>query len=402
MSESPALFDEDIYEASPGPSRARVSRTANASMPPSPAASTSSDKENRLSRSVDKGKSRTPMGPPSASTSSAQPKRKRAAEVAERNQRRRTVEVAEDEDEPNGDQYDPDQDVEQRREVRKGYREENRKLQANRAEYMNPRSTGLIDTLKAANTLSNNVKQTSEATVDSRLLVNVADLAYKKTLAVVSGDTSQGVDIEDFISRCKTYMKNAEGALESSTQRRRAAAGDDEEDNGDALNWEHFGRHACSAYIARPSVPGFLLGPLSLEKRARKTTVRKVALRLNSLKETQPEKVDDIQRNENENLTSLCHQIQCRLEKLIVDGEEAVDDELRDGMTAQEERELAFKHGVKPGDTPGLAYFKFVINPDSFGQSVENLFYVSFLIRDGKIGITFDDDGMPFLCKSLD
>ena len=42
--------------------------------------------------------------------------------------------------------------------------------------------------------------------------------------------------------------------------------------------------------------------------------------------------------------------------------------------------------------------FKFVINPHDFGQSVENLFYLSFLIRDGKCAFYTDEDtGEPVI-----
>ena len=34
--------------------------------------------------------------------------------------------------------------------------------------------------------------------------------------------------------------------------------------------------------------------------------------------------------------------------------------------------------------------FKFIINPHDFGQSVENLFYLSFLIRDGKCALSVE------------
>lgn len=39
-----------------------------------------------------------------------------------------------------------------------------------------------------------------------------------------------------------------------------------------------------------------------------------------------------------------------------------------------------------------ISFFEFVINPDSFGHSVENLFYVSFLVRDGLAEIFIDED----------
>lgn len=41
----------------------------------------------------------------------------------------------------------------------------------------------------------------------------------------------------------------------------------------------------------------------------------------------------------------------------------------------------------------GINYFTLVVNPHDFGQTVENVFYASFLIRDGRAGISVLDDG---------
>jgi hypothetical protein len=382
------------------------------SMSPSPTASVSSDKENRSSRPLDKGKGRAPLGSSAVSTpTSGQPKRKRPTEQdasRERSRRRHTVEPENDSDD-SLDGYDPDQNVEERRELRKGLRDLTRTLTENRSEYLTPESTGLLNTLLIANNYSERVKQTSDATIDSRLLVTTADLSYKKTLALVAGDTSQGVDLEDFVSKCKQYMQRAdrvEGAVPflsqvpSNTQRRRRRGNDNDEEqdeNGDMLNWQYLGRYACLPNNSRPSVPGFLYGPLSLEKRVRKVVVRKAALRPNNVVETRPEVLlaGDIEKSENANLTTLCTQILGRLKKVRRDAASAVEAETYDGMTEKQEDELLDHHGISRNG--GIAYFKFIINPQSFGQTVENLFYVSFLIRDGKVGVDHDDQGMPFL-----
>jgi hypothetical protein len=42
--------------------------------------------------------------------------------------------------------------------------------------------------------------------------------------------------------------------------------------------------------------------------------------------------------------------------------------------------------------------FRFVINPNDFAQSVENLFYLSFLIRDGECALEMEEDGEPVIC----
>lgn len=46
-----------------------------------------------------------------------------------------------------------------------------------------------------------------------------------------------------------------------------------------------------------------------------------------------------------------------------------------------------------------MNFFKFVINPDDFAQSVENIFYLSFGIRDGHIAFEIQD-GEPVVCES--
>jgi hypothetical protein len=45
--------------------------------------------------------------------------------------------------------------------------------------------------------------------------------------------------------------------------------------------------------------------------------------------------------------------------------------------------------------------FRFVINPNDFAQSVENLFYLSFLIRDGECALEIEEDGEPVICACV-
>jgi hypothetical protein len=49
-----------------------------------------------------------------------------------------------------------------------------------------------------------------------------------------------------------------------------------------------------------------------------------------------------------------------------------------------------------------LCYFSFVLDPTSFGRTVENMFYTSFLVKEGKAKIFFkelveDGSTMPFI-----
>ncbi|KAI1825873.1 hypothetical protein F4861DRAFT_155136 [Xylaria intraflava] len=325
--------------------------------------------------------------------------------------RRRTHEPDLISDDNESDQYDPDQPLEERRKLQRGYRDLLRGLQENPDEIYNPKSTLLHDTVTRANELSHHVKQTGEATIDSKLLVAAADASYRRAARLAHGNVALGIDVDEFVSKCITYMRLGAGIADddapelTSTQqhRRQPARGnvddsDEDEfgDDGDMMNWEHLGRFACLPNIRRPAVPGFLLGPLSVEKKVRKVVKRSAPFKADNLRETRPEvlNVEDVQRSEKNDLTAICAKILRRLQEVQDEAQTKVEAAFESHGDAEAQK-LMGKYGLR--DTGGIDLLKFVINPKSFGQTVENMFYVSFLIRDGAVQLEFDEAGLPSL-----
>ncbi|RCI16495.1 hypothetical protein L249_2865 [Ophiocordyceps polyrhachis-furcata BCC 54312] len=307
------------------------------------------------------------------------------------------------------DIYDPDQPLEQRRTVQRSYRDLAREVTEKGDEYLGSDSNGLQQAILRADELSKMLRQTTEATIDSRLLVSTTDLSYRKALRLTQGSLSQGIDPDELVSKCISYMRNGAGIADneapelSSTQRQRrraprtsAADHDDIGDDGDMMNWSHLGRFACLPYIRRPALPGFLLGPLSVEKKARKIAKRSAPFRPNNLTETRPEvlSVEDLAHKEND-LTAICSKILQQLQTAQSNTQEIVAELIEDDMDDAEKTRIMHQYGLR--STGGLDLMRFVVNPLSFAQTIENIFYVSFLIRDGRLEIEMDDCDLPSL-----
>ncbi|GAB1311830.1 hypothetical protein MFIFM68171_02040 [Madurella fahalii] len=325
--------------------------------------------------------------------------------------RRRTRDPSPQRDERgDADEYDPDQSMQERRAIQQSLREMQRQMRENPDEFMQADPKALLDYLNQSDRIIKNVKQTAEAAIDSRGLVIAADLSARRAQRLTSGNVGNGIDVDEFVSKCITYMLHGRGIEDdeaeelSCTQRRRrqpnrGAIGSDDEDEvgdaGDMMNWAHLGRFACVPAVRRPALPGFLLGPLSIEKKARKVTKRAAPFRVSNLREVRPEELraEDLQKSDKNDLPSICKKIHVHLETAQQFAQDTVEEEWKDDDTPEAQRELMDRYALRL--TGGIDLLRFVVNPHSFGQTVENMFYVSFLIREGSVKLEFDENGLP-------
>lgn len=228
----------------------------------------------------------------------------------------------------------------ERQEVRLGYRQVLASADANREELYDPTSVALSGTVDAANELFIRVHHPREAVLDSELMAKVGACGSEQVLRLQA--TRRGFDVIGFVDRLK--------AITSPSPVER---------------WAELGRFVQNQWKTVPAMD-FMFGPIAVEpvassdqQQGPKTRKPRRAQR----ESAEAQKPDDV--------TKLC--------------------ESTETETASRVNDIFRIIQSLPSQQADL--WRLVTDPKSFGQTVENLFYVSFLVKEGRASIRKADGG---------
>lgn len=263
--------------------------------------------------------------------------------------------------------YDPRQDPNDRRKVRSEYRALIAQAEeAKKDSSLKPQD--LLTLIQRADTLHDKVVAPSESILDTRTLTSVSEMGAR--MAKKMKLNTDAFDTNEFVTRLARYLGGealpvrAVGAETATAQN----SDDDEENdtsNVDAWDWNKLATLAAG-YSRRAVTIDFLLGPLEIVVKERKApTQRRVE---EHAERSAPKQLrqQDLQTNAESDTAAQVHKV----------------------------AKLLRQQGQN-----GVNLFHFVADPDSFTNTIENLFHVSFLIREGKAGISTDDEGNAILSK---
>lgn len=211
----------------------------------------------------------------------------------------------------------------------------------------------------------NDVKDLSMFMKDSEALRSTAHFASLNAEHIRFGDLLDALSIKDFIKATKVYM-NADLDLESAN---RAPALDNQSSVNETfgeLNWKKLG-DVFWLMSSAPVPVAFLNGPLATQRR----------------RAAQRSKTVDDTANTKDKTTA----------------QKVAASDLQDDPEQSTAHMVRLVYGVlhEMSDDEPVNLYKFFINPASFSQSVENLFYTSFLVRDGKVLLAVGADGDPYI-----
>ncbi|KAL5707665.1 hypothetical protein ACHQM5_018537 [Ranunculus cassubicifolius] len=186
--------------------------------------------------------------------------------------------------------------------------------------------------------LHNQVQKPREQVADAEALLDIANTI----VASVRSQNNDGITPSDFITSLLGAYSPPNGDLSTENLRQ-------------SFDWTKFG-HDVSHIFMKPNGCSTMLGPMSIELKQRQRAPQRKRTR--TAESSRPEELDD------------------------ADAEERTD---TDKNMAILFNILRRKRSVK--------LEALILNRNSFAQTVENLFALSFLVKDGRVQITVDNNG---------
>nr|XP_005489917.2 non-structural maintenance of chromosomes element 4 homolog A isoform X2 [Zonotrichia albicollis] len=256
---------------------------------------------------------------------------------------------------------DEGDDREHNRMIRNQYRELISAVQQNRESILSSKSNRLTEALEEANRIFDEVRQAREAALDAQFLVIASNIGKEKANELHS--EMSAFDSTAFAEDLLTFM---------GINRTEVEEDDDSEDvPGGFLPshaWQKMGEEA-SKYLKRAPTFHYMMGSFKSEPPVRKQRIE----RQKKASRGKAERAMPAQLKEME---------QSHLEAT----EKEVERILRILQT----------HFENDPNT-SISFFDFVVDPNSFARTVENMFHVSFLVRDGLAEIKLDEDELPII-----
>ncbi|XP_062352316.1 non-structural maintenance of chromosomes element 4 homolog A isoform X1 [Cinclus cinclus] len=252
-------------------------------------------------------------------------------------------------------------DREHNRMIRSQYRELISTVQQNREAMLNSKSNRLTEALEEANRLFDGVCCAREAALDAQFLVIASNIGKEKANELHS--EMSAFDSTAFAEDLLTFMGVNRTEVEDT---------DDFEDAPGAFlpsdAWKTMGEEALK-YFRRAPTFHYMMG---------------------SFKSEPPVPKQRIERQKKASRGKAERAMPAQLKKMEESHQEATEKEV--------ERVLGIlqTHFENDPNTP-ISFFDFVIDPNSFARTVENVFHVSFLIRDGLANIKMDEDELPII-----
>ena len=262
--------------------------------------------------------------------------------------------------------YNPRQDVNDRRRVRSDYRALIAQAEeSKRDSSLKPKD--LLDLLGKADALHERVVAPSESILDTKTLSSMSEMGAR--MAKKMKLNQDAFDTHEFMARLARFLGGEAAPVRGAA---RAGVDDDSDDESgggiERWDWAKLGRLAGT--LSRRAVTmDFLLGPLEIRPKERRTMTQRVRDEAPA-ERTAPRALHqtDLQNSAGRESTSQILKV----------------------------AQLLAQQGPQ-----GVCLFRFAIDPDSYVNTIENFFHVSFLIKENKASLRTDAEGNAVLGKSL-
>lgn len=228
-----------------------------------------------------------------------------------------------------------------------------------------------LDELYKGVRLENN-RDTKVHLKDSEVFKEASDFAAINARNLKFDNNGVTLATRDVIDRMRVYMGDVPGRTESNGNDNNSGENQSDEINdGASTSEETFNRFdwlklglLYFKLSLKPVASDFLYGPLATER-------RKIAPRARNIDDTQSRSLTTASR--------------------VVAGDLTTGEEQNTSYMVKSVYQ-AFR---EKDDGAGVNFYRFFVNPFSFSQLVENLFFASFLIKDARLNIYTDDKGIP-------